>query len=90
MPIWWHPHEFKRFCPRQWATEGTWTLLLTVRQGDGAGNTAHAIVELGSNGQVAGVNVPTRRQGSILIPVEVSMRDVEAGLRARAGAVASR
>lgn len=75
---------------RQWATEGTWTLLLTVRQGDGAGNTAQAIVELGRNGQVAGVNVPTRRQGSILIPVEVSMHDVEAGLRARAGAVASR
>lgn len=75
---------------KQWASDGVWTLLLAVRQGDGKGNTAQAVVELGVNGQVASVNVPTRQQGQWLIPTEVSMRDVEAGLRARAARLAAR
>ena len=75
---------------KQWEDAGVWTLVLAVRQGDGDGNTAQAAVELDARGQVASVNVPTRRQGQWLIPTGVAMRDVEAGLRARAGRLAAR
>ena len=75
---------------RQWDSTGVWTLVLGVRQGDGDGNTAMAAVELGANGAVASVSVPTRRQGQWLVPTGVAMRDVDAGLRARAAQLASR
>ncbi len=75
---------------KQWPDDGVWTLVLAVTQGTGDGNTAQAVVELGSNGQVASVSVPTRRQGEWMIPAPVSMADIEAGLRARAQRVASR
>jgi hypothetical protein len=47
------------------------------------------MVELAPNGSVASVTVPTRRQGQWLIPTGVSIADVERGLRARAGRLAS-
>jgi hypothetical protein len=75
---------------RQWASEGVWTLLLAVRQGNGDGNTAQAMVELGTDGRIAAVTVPTRTQGQWLIPTPVSMTEVEAGLRRRASTLASR
>jgi hypothetical protein len=75
---------------KQWASDGVWTLVLGVRQGDGDMNTAQAVVELGGNGQVAAVAVPTRQQGQWLVPAGVSMRDVDAGLRARAARLAAR
>lgn len=75
---------------KQWASEGVWTLVLAVRQGEGAANVAQAMVELGTNGQVANVAVPTRRDGQWLIPTGVSMSDVEAGLRTRAARLAAR
>ena len=75
---------------KQWDSTGVWTLVLAVRQGDGDGNTAQAAVELAANGQVAAVNVPTRRQGQWLVPSGIVMRDVEAGLRTRAAQLASR
>ena len=76
---------------KQWPTEGTWTLVLGVTQGEGEFNTVKAVVELAADGQVASVNVPTRRDRTgYLLPDKVSMADIEAGLRARAGRVASR
>lgn len=76
---------------KQWPSDGVWTLVLGVTQGEGEFNTARAVVELGTDGQVAMVNVPTRKDRSgYLIPAAVSMSDVEAGLRARAGRLASR
>jgi hypothetical protein len=75
---------------KQWSNDGLWTLVLSVRQGDGAANIAQAVVELGARGEVASVNVPTRQQGSWLVPAGVSMADVESGLRARAARLASR
>lgn len=76
---------------KQWPDDGVWTLVLAVSQGNGEdGNSAKAVVELGTNGQVATVSVPTRRQGQWLIPAPVSMADIESGLRARAGRVASK
>lgn len=76
---------------KQWPSDGVWTLVLGVTQGDhGDGNTAQAVVELGADGGVTSVNVPTRRQGNYTVPTKVSMADVEAGLRARAARVATR
>lgn len=75
---------------RQWPSDGVWTLVIGVTQGQGQSNGAYAVVEIGANGRVASVDVPTRRQNGNLIPTAVSMADVEAGLRARAGRLASR
>lgn len=75
---------------KQWDSEGVWTLLLAVRQADGDMNTARAVVELGVNGQIAGVTVPTRREGQWLVPSGISMREIDAGLRARAAQLAAR
>jgi hypothetical protein len=76
---------------KQWPTEGTWTLVLGVTQGEGDYNTVRAVVELAADGQVATVNVPTRRDRTgYLIPGSFSMSDVEAGLRARAGRLVAR
>src|SRR5215510_8677616 len=46
---------------KQWPSEGVWTLVVGVTQGDGDFNTARAVVELSSEGRVVNVNVPTRR-----------------------------
>lgn len=75
---------------RQWPETGTWTLILAVTQGQGDGNTVKAVVELGPTGKVASVDVPTVQRGQWRIPAPVSMADVEASLRARAGRLASR
>jgi hypothetical protein len=75
---------------KQWASDGVWTLILGVTQGDGEMNTAKAVVELGGNGQILSVNVPTRMQGVWRVPDRVNMADVESGLRARAARLASR
>jgi hypothetical protein len=75
---------------KQWADDGVWTLVLSVTQGEGAGNTVSAVVELGTNGQVASVDVPTVMRNNYRVPAAVSMASVEAGLKARAGRVATR
>jgi hypothetical protein len=75
---------------KQWPSEGVWTLVLAVTQGSGEGSLAQALVELGADGQVARVDVPTRRQGDWLIPAPVPIARVDADLRARAGRLASR
>lgn len=74
---------------RQWPTDGVWTLVIKTRTGD-RGSEATAVVELGADGEVASVRVPTRRQGEWTIPVDVSMDEVDRALRARAGALATR
>src|SRR5262245_28499984 len=76
---------------KQWPSEGVWTLVVGVTQGEGDFNTVKAVVELSADGRVTNVNVPTRRNAEgYIIPAAVSMADVEAGLRARADRVASR
>src|SRR5688572_10259807 len=61
---------------KQWPADGVWTLILGVRQGVEEGNTVQAVVELSRSGQVAKVDVPTRQQGSWLVPAPVAMADV--------------
>ena len=67
---------------KQWPDQGTWTLVIGVMQGPE--DRVSAIVDLASDGQVAKINVPTRREGGHVIPAKLAMADVEAGLRARA------
>ena len=73
---------------KQWPDEGMWTLMISVTQGEGDGNTVTALVDIGANGQVAGVTVPTRQDGRWRIPKTVTVAEVDAALRSRAGSVA--
>lgn len=68
---------------KQWPDQGTWTLVIGVMQGPE--DRVTAIVDLGRDGQVARVNVPTRKEGSWTVPAKVAMTDVDKSLRARAG-----
>jgi len=67
---------------RQWPTEGVWTLVIN--------GGATAVVELGADGEVAAVKVPSREERGWTIPTDVSMADIDRALRARAGALARR
>jgi hypothetical protein len=73
---------------KQWPDQGTWSLVIWVEQGKD--DRATALVELGADGRVARVDVPTRRQGGWVVPAGVAMRDVEAGLLARSRALVRR
>jgi hypothetical protein len=63
-----------RFTPE---ARGTWLL---VMHGGEHGNRASAVVNLRTDGTVAGVEVPTRQDGRWTIPVPVTERDVNARL----------
>lgn len=64
---------------RQWPEGGRWVLSLGVHQGD---FVAGALVKIGADGRVAGVDVPTRRMGSDdNIPRAISAAEIEAALR---------
>ncbi|MGQ0648006.1 MAG: hypothetical protein ACT4P7_10575 [Gemmatimonadaceae bacterium] len=67
---------------KQWSDAGTWTLVISVAQGED--DKVSAIVDIAPTGEVAKVQVPTRRERNYTIPARVSMTDVEASLRARA------
>lgn len=68
---------------KQWPDQGTWTLVIGVMQGPD--DRVTAIVDLGNDGQVARVNVPTRKEGTWTVPAKVVMSDIDRALRARAG-----
>jgi hypothetical protein len=67
---------------RQWPAEGVWTLVIK--------GGATAVVELGADGAIASVNVPSRQERGWTIPTDVSMADIDKALRARAVALAQR
>jgi hypothetical protein len=73
---------------RMWPEEGTWTLVIKANQGPG--DAATAVVDLGPNGDVASIRVPTTQRGEWTVPAEVSLSDIDAGLRLRAAALARR
>ena len=75
---------------RQWPTEGVWTLVIKMSRAQNGGDGASAVVELGPDGEIASVRVPTRQQGQWTIPVDVSMAEIDQALRARASALAVR
>lgn len=75
---------------RQWPTEGVWTLVIKMSRGENGEDGATAVVELGTDGAIASVRVPTTQQGQWTIPVDVSMTEIDRALRARASALAVR
>ena len=75
---------------RQWPSEGVWTLVIKMSRGDHGNDGAAAVVELGADGEIASVRVPTRQQGEWTIPTDVSMSEIDRALRARASALAVR
>ncbi|HYT84016.1 MAG TPA: hypothetical protein VEK86_11215, partial [Gemmatimonadales bacterium] len=61
--------------------EGVWTLV--IRAGQAPGMIATAVVEIGADGGIASVRVPTRQEGNGAVPADVSMADIDRALRAR-------
>jgi hypothetical protein len=73
---------------RTWPSEGTWTLVIQANQGPG--DAATAVVDLGPDGAVATIRVPTMQRGSWTVPAPVSLGEIDAALRARAATLARR
>jgi len=74
---------------KQWPSEGAWTLVIAVTQGEHAdGGVAQALVELAPGGAVASVQVPTRQHGEYNIPRRLTTQEIETAVRAHAQRVA--
>ena len=71
---------------KQWPVEGTWMLVL--RTGAASGGVT-ALVDIGADGNVAAVRVPTRRSGQWDVPQQVSAHDIDVALEARASRAVS-
>jgi len=65
---------------KQWPTDGVWMLVINT---GGQAQGVTALVDLGAQGEVAGVRVPTRRSGEWEVPQQVTARDIDAALDAR-------
>ena len=66
---------------KQWPADGVWMLVINT---GGRKEGATALVEIGAQGEVAHVRVPTRQQGEWLIPAEVTAADIDHALSTRA------
>ena len=73
---------------RMWPTEGVWTLVIKANQGPD--DAATAVIELGPQGEVTSVRVPTMQRGSWTVPAPVSLADIDTALKARAEQLARR
>ena len=73
---------------RTWPSEGTWTLVIKANQGPE--DAATAVVDLGPDGDVTAIRVPTMQRGSWTVPAPVSLAEIDAALRARAATLARR
>lgn len=73
---------------RSWPTQGTWTLVIKANQGPE--DAATAVVDLGADGEVVAVRVPTMQRGRWTVPAPVAMSDIESALRGRAAVLARR
>ena len=73
---------------KQWPSEGAWTLVIAVTQGEGEGAVAQALVELAPSGAVASVHVPTRQHAQGAFPRRLTAQEIEAAVRANAHRVA--
>jgi hypothetical protein len=65
---------------KQWPADGVWMLVINTG-GQAAGVTA--LVDIGSQGEVARVQVPTYRSGQWDLPRQVTARDIDSALEAR-------
>jgi hypothetical protein len=67
---------------KQWPTDGTWMLVINT---GGRAQGVTALVDISTQGDVAGVRVPTRRSSDGWdLPQQVSARDIDEALEARA------
>ena len=66
---------------KQWPTDGTWMLVINT---GGRAQGVTALVDISAQGEVAGVRVPTRRSDGWDLPQQVSARDIDEALEARA------
>lgn len=73
---------------RTWPTQGTWTLVIKANQGPD--DAATAVVDLGGDGEVVAVRVPTMQRGRWTVPAPVAMSDIDTALRGRAAVLARR
>ena len=73
---------------RTWPAEGTWTLVIQANQGPG--DAATAVVDLGPDGEVVAIRVPTMQRGAWTVPAPVTLGEIDAALRARAATLARR
>jgi hypothetical protein len=74
---------------KQWPSEGSWTLVITVTQGDhDRGGVAQALVELAPSGSVASVQVPTQQHAEGAFPRRLTAQEIEAAVRTQAQRVA--
>jgi len=73
---------------RTWPKDGTWTLVIKANQGPE--DAATAVVDLGPDGEVTAIRVPTMQRGSWTVPAPVSLAEIDAALRARATSLARR
>src|SRR5207249_1680231 len=73
---------------RMWPTDGVWTLVIKANQGPD--DAATAVIELGPEGEVASVRVPTTQRGQWTVPAPVSLGDIDAALKTRAAQLARR
>ncbi|MGH7622773.1 MAG: hypothetical protein ACREMU_10575 [Gemmatimonadaceae bacterium] len=58
---------------RQWPTEGTWVLRISLR-------TTTAIVTLGHAGEVASVSVPTQLSNGTAVPRAIGAKEIDSAL----------
>lgn len=74
---------------KQWPSEGSWTLVISVTQGEhDATGVAQALVELSPAGSVASVQVPTQQHAEGAFPRRLTAREIETAVRAQAQRVA--
>ena len=73
---------------RSWPEQGTWTLVIKANQGPD--DAATAVVDLGPNGEVEAIRVPTMQRGRWTVPAPVAMSDIDAALRGRVATLARR
>jgi hypothetical protein len=71
---------------KTWPDDGIWTLVITMRESPA--DQATALVEIGPDGQVSAVKVPTETRNGMIVAAPVAPADVAAALTARAGALA--
>jgi hypothetical protein len=70
---------------KQWPSEGSWTLVISVTQGDhDRGGIAQALVELSPTGSVASVQVPTQQHAEGAFPRRLTAQEIETAVRAQA------
>jgi hypothetical protein len=66
---------------KQWSDDGVWSLVLSVVQHED--DVAQALVELGADGGVTSIRVPTRREREWTIPRAITAQEIEQSLQSR-------